>query len=345
MYKRKIFVLTLGLAIFILYLSLSNPFKGISEAGRFNPFLFFLAFTVDFIGIILFAISWHILVIGAGMRVRVVESLRATLISFFIIWLIPIPIGLEIIRAYLIKGDGKSNAGKAVSSVLVHKSLYNLSFGIIIAIASGVIMFSPGRVFPLEPAFIWFMILFGVASSTFFLFLLDKRRLLWVQRRFSKFKMFNRISKNGFTSLQEFSESIEDAFHVLKSRRALLLTSFIMISVHWSTGSITTYLVALSLGFELNIWHIVLVYAIVEFIQQLNIIIPGGIGVIDAGLTGALTLIGVSLTSASAISLLTRLDTYWFEIIISAFVTFHSGYKHVLKGLLESRGDGLTGNS
>jgi uncharacterized protein (TIRG00374 family) len=73
---------------------------------------------------------------------------------------------------------------------------------------------------------------------------------------------------------------------------------------------------------------------VIEFIQQLNFIIPSGLGIVDAGLAGALVVVGVHLDVASAISLLTRLATYWFELILCGFVTFQFGYRKMLKEYL-----------
>jgi uncharacterized protein (TIRG00374 family) len=107
-----------------------------------------------------------------------------------------------------------------------------------------------------------------------------------------------------------------------------------MVAFHWSTGSLTAYMVSLSLGRPIDFWAIVLVYALIEFIQQLNIFIPGGLGIVDATLTGAFVLLGVPLPMAAAISLLTRLATYWFEVILCALVSFRYGYKESVEGLL-----------
>lgn len=122
-------------------------------------------------------------------------------------------------------------------------------------------------------------------------------------------------------------EEIGEAVEALKSRMKLNVVAFLMVAFQWSTGSITAYLVAISLGRRIDFWVIVVIYAVVEFIQQLNIVIPGGLGVIDAGLTGAFVLVGVPLSLASAISLLTRLATYWLKVVLCGFVSIHYGYR------------------
>jgi uncharacterized protein (TIRG00374 family) len=96
---------------------------------------------------------------------------------------------------------------------------------------------------------------------------------------------------------------------------------------------VTTYLVALSLGVPLSIWVVILIYGVVEFIQQVNVVVPSGLGVVDAGLTGALVVTGIPLSLAAAISLLTRLATYWLELVVCGLVSLRFGYREALRDI------------
>ena len=336
---RRLILITIGFVIFAVYLILSNPLQGIQEAGHFDPTLFALAFLVDIAGLLLFGISWHLLLRGLDVAIGISESLQATFISFFVVWLIPVPIGSEIIRAYLVMDKENSDVGKAITSVLIHKAFYNISFGLILTIAALIITQRLDLRIPLGAGFIWFVVLFSAGSTIFFLSLLDTRILRWVYNHSPSLirrRIFDPLADpdEHIDTFDHLVEEIGKSVNKLKSRIKLDLVSFVMIAFHWSSGSITTFLVGLSLGFNINIWEIVLIYAVVEFIQQLNFVIPGGIGIIDAGLTGALVLIGIPLPSASAISILTRLNTYWFELVLSAFVSLQFGYRDALKRYL-----------
>ena len=113
------------------------------------------------------------------------------------------------------------------------------------------------------------------------------------------------------------------------------ILSLLLVGFHWSTGVITAYMVAVSLGYRISFWVIVLIYAVIEFIQQLNILIPSGLGVVDAGFTGAFVIVGVPLGAAAAISLLTRLATYWLELVLCGLVSFQFGYREALREYLD----------
>lgn len=300
-----------------------------------------MAVAVNNAGLLLFALSWYVILRGMRAEPNLWEAIRVTFVSFFVIWLIPIPVGSEIIRAYLISRRGNPGTGRAVTSVIVHKSMYNISFGVLIT-SSAIIVLSHRREIPVNSLLILFVVVYAAASSLIFLALLSPRFLRWLQARIPE-KIFRLIPMGPKrigdlrNRTQSFMVEMEEAVNSLKSKAIHSILALIMVALHWSSGSIATYLVALSLGERLDMAEIFLVYAVVEFIQQLNIIIPGGIGIIDAGLTGALVLIGVPLQVASAISLLTRLVTYWLEILLSSVFSFHYGYREALRDYLPNR--------
>jgi len=91
------------------------------------------------------------------------------------------------------------------------------------------------------------------------------------------------------------------------------------------------------MGVYLEFWMTIFIYASIEFVQQLNWFIPSGLGVVDAGLTGALVLSGVPLSLAAAVSLLIRFATNWIELLLYAPIAFNYGYREITEKLKASR--------
>ena len=254
----------------------------------------------------------------------------------------------RIAKAYPLRRIGTAqDIGKAVASVVVHKAMYNISFGVLIAFAAALLTTTYGVEIPIRSDLLWFVIIFAAGSSLVFSAILDTRLLRWMYER-TPAPIRSRLSSRlddprlGLAGVETVIDEIGEAVEALKSRMGLNAVAFLMVAFQWSTGSITAYLVSISLGHRIDPWIIVVVYAVVEFIQQLNFIIPGGLGIVDAGLTGAFVLTGVPLSMASAISLLTRLVTYWLEIVLAAVVSFHHGFKESLKDYLRNDGVGRT---
>ena len=334
--RRGLLVTALGAAIFVVYLAYSNPFTVLFEVGRFNAVDYLLAVAVDYLGLFFYAASWYVLLRALDVKVSVWEATQATFASLFITWMLPLPMITEVIKAQLVRDKENSNIGKAISSSFIHKAYYNIAFGIVIGLAALMVTVFSGGSMPIQPGLIWFEIAWAGVSGVIFGLTLSPRFLrrvyglspIWVRRNIFD-RMYGSDSAEG--SFNRVVDDIESSIGKLKTRMSYNLLSFILVAFHWSSGSVTAFIVARSLGVHIDLWLIVLVYAVVEFIQQLNFVIPGGLGVVDAGLTGGFVLIGLPLPVASAISLLTRLATYWLELLLCAPITIHYGYMESMR--------------
>ena len=328
-----------GVVIFAVYLYYTNPFSVLMQVGRFNTEVYTVAVTVNWIGLVFLSASWYILLKVLDVKIGFLRTLQITLMSMFIVWIFPIPSGVEIIRTYMVKDEKGSSMGKAVSSVIISKVYYFISFGVLITLAAVIVMLVRGHGIPVNSGIIWFVLIYAVANTLILSLFLTPRLLEkiygyspdWVKRN-----VFDRIFIQGEN--KEFGSFIEDldvAVKHLRKRPLENLVSLILVGFQWSTGSITAWLVADSFRIDISFWVIVLIFAFVELIQQLNLLIPGGLGIVDAGLTGAFVVVGIPLNTASAISLLTRLATYWFELIPAAVASFYFGYSETIKEILK----------
>ena len=329
----------LGLVLFIAYLAYTNPFKVLTEVGRFDPWTFLAAVLVNYVGLFFLSASWFIVLRVLGIEVSLWRSVQITFVSMFTVWMFPFPSGVEIIRAYLVRDSDGSNIGKSVSSALVSKVYYYISFGGMITLAAVIVTLINGSGLPVQPVYVWFVVAFALGNTVIIGLILDPKLLRKVYERsprWVKRNLFDRLysSDLGLGGFSSFIDEVDESILLIRRKPLENILSLIMVGFHWSTGAITAYMVAVSLGYRISFWIIVLIYAVIEFIQQLNILIPSGLGVVDAGLTGAFVLVGVPLGAAAAISLLTRLATYWLELVLCGLVSFQFGYREALRKYL-----------
>jgi len=323
------------LVIFVAYLVYTNPFSVLLEAGRFNPWLYMWAVVIDWVGLLFLAGSWHMLLRAMDVRLSLWRTIQVTFVSLFVVFILPIPSGFEIIRAYLVKNEEGGNAGKAVSSVMVSKVYYFIGFSVLLLAAAFIVVVLGGGEIPVRPELVWFVVGYAILNTLIFGILLTPRLLSrlyngspgWVRSRLLDRVYSPDLGLGGFNA---FVQEMDWAVQALRRRPVDNLLSVLLVGLHWSSGAVTTYLVALSLGVPISLWVVILIYGVIEFIQQLNIVVPSGLGVVDAGLTGALTVVGVPLNVAAAISLLTRLATYWLELVICGLVSIRFGYREAL---------------
>jgi uncharacterized protein (TIRG00374 family) len=307
----------------------------LTEVGRFDPWIFAAAVGVNYVGLVFLSASWHILLRSLGFKSSLWESMQISFVGLFVVWMLPFPSGFEIVRAYLIRDKEGGNLGKAVSSVIVSKVFYFISFGTMIALAALIVRFVYGSDIPIQPGFIWFAVLFALTQTAMFAVILTPKAMMrlyegspeWLKAQIQK-RIYSKSF--GLSGFQEFVNEIRDSLKALRKKPFENLLSLVLVGFHWSTGAITAYMISISLNEPINFWVIVLIYAVIEFIQQLNFIIPSGLGIVDAGLAGAFVVVGVPLEVAGAISLLTRLATYWFELVLCGVVSFRFGYREAL---------------
>lgn len=332
--KRALAFTIVGVVFFAAYLVWSNPLAAFAEVGAFNVPIYLAAVAIDFLGLLFWSTSWYLILRAMRVDIGLLTTTQLSFTSLFIGWLAPLPLMTEIVRAYLIKDRSTSNLGKGLSSVLVHRAYYNIAFGVIIG-GTTFITLASGRQIPINPGVSWFLTVFALVSVAVFTVALNKRALTyvytrspqWVRRRVFDMYRDPETGNNGFTHV---IEDIADAVRALKAEMGLNIAAFAMLVFHWSAGVLTTYLSAMALGVSLDISTAIFAYAVVEFLQQMNFFIPSGIGILDAGLAGALVLAGTPLSMAAAISLLTRLATYWLEIAVCTPVAIRFGYKEFL---------------
>ena len=337
--KRSVIFTLMGVAFFITYLLWSNPFSAFAEVGRFNLVIYALAVLIDQIGLIFFVASWYLILRAMKVNLSFTESVQITFTSLFIGWIAPLPLITEMVRAYLVKDRSDSNLGKALSSVLVHRSYYNIAFGVIIGGTAFVTLVKGGEI-PINSEIIIFLTAFALMSVVVFSLALNTSALsyiyhkspMWVRKR-----VFDRYNdpESGVEGFTPVIEDIGVAVRALRENMGLNLLAFLMLAFHWSSGALTAYLSAEAMGVRIDLATIVFAYAVVEFLQQINFFIPGGLGLLDAGLAGALVLAGVPLSTAAAISLLTRIATYWLEVVVCTPFALHFGYKEFLSKYIE----------
>ncbi len=332
--KRALAFTIIGVVFFVAYLIWANPLAAFTEVGYINYPVYAAAIAVDLFGLILWSAAWYLILRAMNVNIGFITTTQLSFTSLFIGWLAPLPLMTEMVRAYLIKDRSTSNLGKGLSSVLVHRSYYNVAFGLIIG-GTTILTLASGGQTPINEGVCVFLTFFALISVVVFSLALNRRALTYVYNKspqWLKRRIFDRYH-NPQTGEMGFSHVIEDissAVSDLKAGMGLNIAAFTLLLLHWSAGVVTTYLSALALGVHLDVATLVFAYAMVEFLQQMNFFIPSGIGILDAGLAGALVLAGLPLSMAAAISLLTRLATYWLEIVVCTPIAFRFGYKQFL---------------
>jgi len=331
----------IGIAIIIILLHYVGIGRIIKTMMQMSIQFFILAFILDLAGLTLYALTWHILLIGADdVRIKFSTSLSVSLASIFACFISPSGAILEILRIILINREGGISVGKGAATVVIHRIIYTLSF-IFVAITSyTVVQVKYSVLGSMEEIFIVI-----VLAAVFFIagiYYISRRSDLienLVLKLYDKYqdKLEGLLRKYGTINVKDtVSNTLKDfksTFTSLKMKPVHLFLAFTLTFTVWITNILIFYLVFLSLNHPISIWIIALIMSIGEFVQMTPIMIPGMLGIIETVFTTALMSFGVPIEMAATASILARIATFWFDIPVTLIAASYYGVKYLVRGL------------
>jgi uncharacterized protein (TIRG00374 family) len=157
------------------------------------------------------------------------------------------------------------------------------------------------------------MFLFLAVTVVGVVVLRSKRLSLLAERVLERLPLVNRISGH----LGAFHGASDE----LLSVRSLTVTT-VMSFVIWGIEILAVYLCAIGIGVDIPFLMLVFIFAVSSILGSLSML-PGGIGAAEAGLTGQfVTIAGLSSGVAVALTMVIRLATLWFAILLGVIGLF-----------------------
>jgi uncharacterized protein (TIRG00374 family) len=274
-----------------------------------NPVLVLAAFAVYYLGFPLRGYRWALLLRGTGFYCPTKDATEIIFLSWLVNCVVPAKLG-DVYRAYLLKINSDASLSRTFGTVFIERFL-DLFVIVILGLAAGLWSFRGN----LPPA-IQVVAALGVGVMiTLALILLFLRRVghrllavLPLPRKEWILEMYDR-----------FEEGVFGAIGVRALPRLLVLTGLI-----WMTESLRLWFVVQALAFpgvSLGISGAVFVALIGSLLTAVPLS-PAGLGIVEAGIIGVLTLVyGVSLPEATAIALLDRVISV-FSVIVFGSIAY-----------------------
>jgi uncharacterized protein (TIRG00374 family) len=293
--KRNLIVaLALGVAVYLV-LAVFSGFGDLTSAlDDFN-----LALVPLILGLVLLSY--------AGRFLRWLYYLRILKVS------VPLPVNAAIFAAGLSMTISPGKFGEVLKSVFVRQAsgapvartapavvaeratdgTGMVAWGFLGAFALG---FAPGT-----------MVAFLAVAAIGIAVLRSKRLSLLAERVLLKLPLLNRLVPH----LGDFHASSNE----LLAARPLVVGTLISF-LSWGLECLAVYLCAVGLGANLSFLLVVFVFAVSSLVGVLSML-PGGIGAVEAGLTGQfIAIAGLPTGVAVALTLVIRLATLWFATLV-----------------------------
>ena len=276
-----------------------------------DPFLVLVAFIVFYTGFPLRGLRWAMLLRGTGFRIEVKDSTEILYLSWLVNCLIPAKLG-DVYRAYLLRINSDASLSRTFGTVFIERILDIFTIALL-GIAAGYWSFRDGL--PPEIQVVFAIAIAIVALLAVALFTLRNfgRRIL--------------VALPFPQRIVEFYDRFEQGVFGALNRRQLPTLGVVGIAI-WMTEAMRLFFVVKAFGFpdvELGVSGAVFVALIGSLLTAVPLS-PAGLGIVEAGIVGILTLVyGVSLPEATAIALLDRVISVFSVIVLGSILYAVSG--------------------
>jgi uncharacterized protein (TIRG00374 family) len=304
--KKKIILIILISGIIYLSISIYSDLGAlIVSFSNFNILYLPIILLLSLFNYVLRFYKWEYYLRIIDVQVKKKDSLTIFL-SGFLMSITPGKSG-EIFKSYLLKKVINAKISKTAPVVVVERITDFLSLAILALLGS--LFFKYGIIISL--------------GTTIFIIL--SVLIITNKNAFNKFLILSsRISllKNFTSKFQQLFDSTEALLKIKP-----LIIGLILSIISWSFECVGYYLVIRNFSNDLSLVWSTFSYSFSTIAGAISML-PGGLGITESSFLIMLNTKGLSLSDSTAITLITRLSTLWFAIIIGiiSFLIFSVRY-------------------
>jgi uncharacterized protein (TIRG00374 family) len=338
---RSVILIIAGNIAFILYLYFFVGFGALADfLSKLNLYDYALFYSLAVVALILSVIFdsmiWHSLLKPLSVKIQFRKLFFYNWIGNFIEMVIPCEtVCGEVTRIYLAQKETSSDAGIAVVPVISSRiiSTFVYTSGLLIGFVSLIATHSV----PLYLDGVLALIVAGTAAVIGIIFYLAFKEEAAVRLVDFLMRLAKIITKNQArleelkAKLTESFSSFSNAFKIYKEHPKYLIQPIIYAIIAWMFSLLVYLLVFYSLNFKgISIIDLTLIYCVTATVETVTAGFP--VGAVELTLLSLYSVYGVPLVIAGAATTLTRLLTFWIQVLIGYPIIQFTGFKHVLKG-------------
>ena len=258
-----------------------------------NPLLLLAAFAVYYLGFPLRGYRWQKLLKSAGSPVTLRDSTEIIFISWLVNCLVPAKLG-DVYRAWLLKANNPVSLSRTFGTVFIER-IFDLFAIAILGLAAGFWSFRGGLPTEVQVVFaIGLVVILALALA------------LYTVRNFGR-RALVRLPVPAKARVLEFYDRFEEGVFAINPRQIPALG--IVTALIWATEAMRLLLVINALNFtdvHLGISGAFFVALAASLLTAIPFT-PAGLGIVELGVVGILTVIyGIDPTNAAAITLVDR---------------------------------------
>lgn len=313
-YKRKILFSCIAGAIIFLAFSIYADFdKLIVAFSEFNWWYFPVILALSFINYVFRFFKWEYYRKILNIKLKTSTSFLIFL-SAFVMSVTPGKMG-EVLKSYLLKEENGTPVAKSAPIVLAERLTDFISIVFLCIVGAYVIDYGQTII-----------IIVGIMFIGFALMLSSRKLSLGLISQLEKIKF---LSKH----IHKFYEAYESIYQLVKFKPLVIATIISVFS--WFFECVGFYLVlyvfSATTGIEVNLLIATFIYGFSTLIGAIAML-PGGLGLTDASLTGLMQLLKIPANISVASTIIIRTATLWFGVlvgIIAVSIYQSKTHKHI----------------
>ena len=333
--KRIFLFVVVGLAAFLLYLyyyvGTGNFIDVIKQA---NVYYYASAFVAFIVAGFFAALTWHTLLNNLKVKNSIRRVLLLTWAGYFFDATLPEPgWSGDISKAYMLSKKTDENVGKIVASVVSQK-IISMAVTIFLLIA-GFGLLAINYTLP-QQVVVFFGVVMTVSVGSFLVVYVMSTNYKATKAMLNKLliPVFSFFLRSRFKEAQfrVDSEKFLDMFHkgidtLNAEKRALVRpVAFYLLSIGFDISIV--FFVFASLGYPIPVDRVLIVYALTGTLASIGV---SFVGLTEIIMSTAYQVLMVPLAVSFSVTLLTRVVTLWFKLILG-YVTFQLAGAGILLG-------------
>ncbi len=292
--KRNLLIgLALAVSLYLVLGLYADMGKLLDAFGSFSWGLLPLALGLTCINYLVRFVKWEYLIRVIDIRIPAIPSF-IIFISGLTMTISPAKMG-EVMKSFLLK-DYRDIPISRSSPVVVAERVTDV-IGVVVLGSAGTLAYGFGRE----------VLVISIILLAAFIAVVQTRPLcLGLLHLAERIPLIKRFARH----LEEF---YENAYVLLKLRR--LLPAVLLSVAGWFFECLAAYVCLRGLGVDLKLMLVTFIFVISSLAGALAMV-PGGLGVAEGSMTGLLIANDVERTVAVAGTMLIRLVTFWFAIVL-----------------------------
>jgi glycosyltransferase 2 family protein len=330
-----------GLVAFILYLWFFVGFDGLfdilSKLNVYEYILYFsLAIAALFLAIIFDSMSWHGLLTSLDVKIKLRKIIIYNWVGNFIELILPsATIGGEIARIALVQRKTQHDMGIAAATVVGSRLISTLVYSGGLLVGFTLLLFTHKLpIYIITPLILVIIGTAGIIAVVFIVAFKEgatekivKVSLWFAKRTIKNPDKLERLKQKINNTFLSFSTS----FRTFKDRPRFLVKPVIFSVISWLFYLIVYLMIFYSLNFtSISMIDLATIYSIVTTVETITAGFP--VGAVEVTMINLFSIYGIPIAIAGAATTLTRLLTFWFQILVGYPLIEWMGAKSLLKG-------------